>query len=103
MSTIYIDFTDIGDYEDFYAKLKEKIKLPEHFGDNLDALSDVITGELEMPLHIEFVNMTVDQLEIFEDLLLTLEDAEEEMEDFTFTYFLEQYEDDEDDLNEEEE
>ncbi|WP_343663976.1 barstar family protein [Chryseobacterium mucoviscidosis] len=103
MSTIYIDFTDIGDYEDFYAQLKEKIKLPEHFGDNLDALSDVITGELEMPLHIEFVNMTVDQLEIFEDLLLTLEDAEEEMEDFTFTYFLEQYEDDEDDLNEEEE
>lgn len=103
MSTIYIDFTDIGDYEDFYAQLKEKIKLPEHFGDNLDALSDVITGELEMPLHIEFVNMTVDQLEIFEDLLLTLEDAEEEMEDFTFTYFLEQYEDDEDNLNEEEE
>lgn len=103
MSTIYIDFTDIGDYEDFYAQLKEKIKLPEHFGDNLDALSDVITGELEMPLHIEFVNMTVDQLEIFEDLLLTLEDVEEEMEDFTFTYFLEQYEDDEDDLNEEEE
>lgn len=103
MSTIYIDFTDIGDYEDFYAQLKEKIKLPEHFGDNLDALSDVITGELEMPLHIEFVNMTVDQLEIFEDLLLTLEDAEEETENFTFTYFLEQYEDDEDDLNEEEE
>ncbi|WP_185205037.1 barstar family protein [Chryseobacterium sp. C3] len=103
MSTIYIDFTEIGDYEDFYVQLKEKIKLPDHFGDNLDALSDVITGELEMPLHIEFVNMTVDQLEIFEDLLLTLEDAEEEMEDFTFTYFLEQYEDDEDDLNEEEE
>lgn len=103
MSTIYIDFTDIGDYEDFYAQLKEKIKLPEHFGDNLDALSDVITGELEMPLHIEFVNMTVDQLETFEDLLLTLEDAEEEIEDFTFTYFLEQYEDDDDDLVEDQE
>lgn len=96
MKTIYIDFTNIGDYEDFYAQLKEKITLPEHFGDNLDALSDVITGELEMPLHIEFVNMTVDQLEIFEDLLTTLEDAEDEMEDFSFTYYLEQYEDDED-------
>jgi ribonuclease inhibitor len=95
MKTIYIDFTDIGDYEDFYDQLKEKLTLPEHFGDNLDALSDVISGGLEMPLHIEFVNMTVDQLETFEDLLLTLEDAEEEMEDFTFTYFLEQYEDDE--------
>lgn len=95
MKTIYIDFTDIGDYEDFYAQLKEKITLPEYFGDNLDALSDVITGDLEMPLHIEFVNMTVDQLEIFEDLLTTLEDAEDEVEDFSFSYYLEQYEDDE--------
>lgn len=103
MKTIYIDFTDIGDYEDFYAQLKEKITLPEHFGDNLDALSDVITGELELPLHIEFVNMTVDQLEIFEDLLSTLEDAEDETEDFSFTYYLEQYEEDEDENQTEDE
>ena len=41
---IYIDFLEIGDYEDFYAQLKEKLTLPEHFGDNLDALFDVITG-----------------------------------------------------------
>ncbi|UMQ43698.1 barstar family protein [Chryseobacterium sp. Y16C] len=101
MQTIYIDFTDIGDYEDFYAQLKEKLPLPEYFGENLDALADVITGELEMPLHLEFVNMSIDQLEIFEDLLATLEDIEDEMEDFTFTYYLEQYEDD-DENNEEE-
>ncbi|WP_426479591.1 barstar family protein [Chryseobacterium sp. CBSDS_008] len=93
MKTVYIDFTDIGDYEDFYAQLKEKIQLPEHFGDNLDALFDTVTGGLEMPLHLEFVNMTVDQLEIFEDLLTTLEDAEEEVDEFSFTYYLEQYED----------
>lgn len=100
MKTIYIDFTDIGDYEDFYAQLKEKITLPEYFGDNLDALSDIITGRLEMPLHLEFVNMTVDQLEMFEDLLATLEDAEDEMEDFSFTYYLEQYEDEDEDESE---
>ena len=92
---IYIDFLEICDYEDFYAQLKEKLTLPEHFGDNLDALFDVITGELEMPLHLEFVNMSVEQLEIFEDLLTTLEDAEDEVEDFTFAYYLEQYEDEE--------
>ena len=92
---IYIDFLEIGDYEDFYAQLKGKLTLPEHFGDNLDALFDVITGELEMPLHLEFVNMSVEQLEIFEDLLTTLEDAEEEVEGFTFSYYLEQYEDEE--------
>ncbi|MEG0760458.1 ribonuclease inhibitor [Chryseobacterium piscicola] len=103
MNTIYIDFADLGDYEDFYNQLKEKVKLPEHFGDNLDALSDVITGELEMPLHLEFVNMSVDQLEIFEDLLTTLEDAEDEMEDFSFAYYLEQYDDDDDETYSEDE
>ena len=46
-----------------------------------------------MPLHLEFVNMSVEQLEIFEDLLTTLEDAEDEVEDFTLPYYLEQYED----------
>ena len=94
MKTIYIDFAEIGDYEDFYAQLKEKLTLPEFFGDNLDALNDFISGFSELPLHIEFVNLSVDQLETFEDLLLTLEDAEEEVEDFSFAYYLEQYEDD---------
>ncbi|MPS73546.1 MAG: barnase inhibitor [Chryseobacterium sp.] len=95
MQEIYIDFVNIGDYEDFYEQLKSKLELPEYFGDNLDALSDVISGELEMPLHIEFVNMSVDQLELFEDLLTTLEDLEDEVEGFTFSYYLEQYEDEE--------
>lgn len=98
--TVYIDFTDIGDEEDFYAQLQEKLPLPEHFGDNLDALNDFLTGELEMPLHLEFVNMSVDQLEIFEDLLTMLEDIEEEQEGFSFAYYLEQYEDETEDGNE---
>ena len=95
MKEILIDFLNIGDYEDFYEQLKSKVELPEHFGDNLDALSDVISGGLELPIHIEFVNMSVDQLETFENLLLTLEDIEEETDDFTFAYYLEQYEDEE--------
>ena len=93
MKTIYIDFSEIGNEEDFFAQLREKLSLPEHFGNNLDALYDTITGDLEMPLRIEFVNMNVEQLEHFEDLLTTLEDAEDETEGFSFAYFLEQYED----------
>ena len=95
MKEIYIDFTEIGDYEDFYAQLKSKLDLPDYFGDNLDALSDSITGHVELPLHLEFVNMSVDQLETFEDLLTTLEDADDELDEFTFAYYLEQYEDEE--------
>lgn len=101
MKTVYIDFTDLGDYEDFYAQLKEKLTLPETFGDNLDALYDSLTGFVEMPLHIEFVNMNVEQLETFEDLLVTFEDADEELEDFTFAYFLVQYEDEDESEDEE--
>ena len=101
MKTTYIDFTDLGDYDDFYAQLKEKLTLPEFFGDNLDALYDFLTGFAELPLHLEFVNMSVEQLEIFEDLLVTLEDAEDELEDFSFAYFLMQYEDEEGEISEE--
>lgn len=79
--------------EDFFDQLKEKLKLPETFGDNLDALYDSITGFVELPLHIEFVNMSVEQLEDFEDLLTTLEEADEELDDFSFAFYLEQYED----------
>ena len=93
MKKIEIDFTNIGDAEEFYAELKLKIELPDYFGDNLDALSDVISGELEMPLALEFINMGVDQLETFEDLLETLEDLEDEVEGFSFSYYLEQFED----------
>ncbi len=102
MKEIYIDFAEIGDYDDFYHQLKEKLPLPEFFGDNLDALYDVISGGIELPLHLEFVNMSVDQLDTFDDLLSTLEDAEDEVEGFSFTYFLEQFED-EDDASEDEE
>ena len=69
----------------------------------MDALYDSLTGFVEMPLHLEFVNMSVEQLEVFEDLLLTLEDADDELEDFTFSYFLVQYEeeDEEGEISEE--
>lgn len=100
MKEVYIDFSEIGDYEDFYTQLKGKLTLPEYFGDNLDALFDSITGDIKLPLHIEFVNMSVDQLEIFEDLLTTLEDAEDEVEDFSFSYYLEQYDDEDEEEGE---
>lgn len=93
MKTVYIDFAEIGDFEDFYTQLKDKLTLPEYFGDNLDALHDSLSGFVELPLHLEFVNMNVSQLDTFEELLSTLEETQEEQEGFEFTYFLEQYED----------
>lgn len=91
---VFIDFSILNDYDEFYEQLKEKLNLPDFFGDNLDALYDVISGDLELPLHIEFVNMNLMQLETFEDLLTCMEDAAENVEGFSFSYFLEIYEDD---------
>lgn len=54
----------------------------------MNALCDSISGDLELPLHFEFVNMSVEQLEAFENLLSTLGRCEEdEVEDFSFSYF----------------
>lgn len=96
MKELFIDFVNIGDYEDFYTELKTKFSLPENFDEELEALTGVIKNDLEKPIHFEFVNMSVDQLEIFEDLLAALEDLEEDLVGFSFAYYLEQYEDEDD-------
>ncbi len=91
MKTVYIDFAEIGDYEDFFSEFKVKALPDQAAPDNLESLTAFVTGRSQLPLHLEFVNMSVDQLETFEDLLLTLEDAEEVADGFTFTYYLEQF------------
>lgn len=93
MEKVDIDFQEIGDIEDFFGQLKKKFPLPEYFGDNLDALADVISGDLPLPFRLNFVNMSVEQLDSFESLLEVLEDLDNEVEGFSFGYFLEQYED----------
>ncbi|MDY6026364.1 barstar family protein [Bergeyella zoohelcum] len=92
MKTVQIDFSEIGSEEDFYSALKKEVSLPEYFGDNLDALWDVLTAHIELPMRLELIELSVDQLEIFEDLIDTLEQADEETEGFEFRYYLEQYE-----------
>lgn len=91
MKTVYIDFAVIGDYEDFFDEFKTKSLPDQEAPDNLESLTGFVRRQSQLPLHLEFVNLSVDQLETFEDLLLTLEDAEEETDGLTFTYCLEQY------------
>lgn len=95
-TSIALDFCTIENYDDFYQQIAQKLDLPEFFGNNLDALYDSLTADVEMPLQIEFVNMNLNQLEEFDDLLQTMEDVENEIDDFEFSFFLETYEDEED-------
>jgi ribonuclease inhibitor len=76
METIYFDFNNIQTKKDFYKNLKEKIDLPEFFGDNLDALYDALTGMVKLPLMLFFENTTQEQIQDFGDLFETLDSAE---------------------------
>lgn len=91
-NTVYINFENIDTYGDFYTQLKEKISLPTDFDSEIESLPTLISQHNEMPLHLEFVNMSIDQLEVFEALLDILENIEDTPE-LTFSYYLEQYED----------
>lgn len=83
---VTIDFSEIHDYESFYKVLKEKLILPATFGDNLDALYDVVNGGLEMPFHLRFTNFGFDEQIRFSSLMKVLATAEKETEGFRFSY-----------------
>lgn len=84
--TVQIDFSKIQNMEAFYDELQNQINLPDYFGRNLDALYDMVSGELELPLNIHFINMNLDQLETFDSLIQTMCDLQEELEEFGFRY-----------------
>lgn len=89
MKKINIDFDNIETMDDFYAIVKKKLSLPEYFGNNLDALWDSITGEIELPVFIELKNLTLDKLDKFELLINLFEDACVELQDnFQFEYYI---------------
>lgn len=82
-----INFSKIQNMDDFYNELSNQIELPSHFGRNLDALSDVITGELSMPLTLNFENLDMDKYEEFMDLIDTLDEIPLELDGFEFNCF----------------
>lgn len=85
-----IDFYDIEDSADVYDCLERELNLPSYFGRNLDALYDVITGDIELPLELEFIHMDLIQLDEFEDLLEVLTEAAETTEGFSFVFSIRQ-------------
>lgn len=91
MNVICIDFSEIYSEEEFYAAFRAQANVPEHFGDNLDALYDFVSGDMELPVSVEFVEMKLEGLDLFMGIIETLEDAAETVEGFDFSYFMEQY------------
>ncbi len=89
MNTATFDFVRIGTIEDFYMLAEKELKLPEYFGKNLDALWDCLTGDVALPLQVQFINLTMNQLEQFDKLITLFEDAAAELGDgLSFEYYL---------------
>jgi ribonuclease inhibitor len=86
MKKVVFDFNQIPDLSAFYADFSRQFALDDHFGGNLDALWDELTGNLPLPLDIEFINLTSGRRRHFGALMLVFEEAEDELNgDLRFT------------------
>ncbi|MDS0524723.1 barstar family protein [Clostridium sp. SHJSY1] len=56
MNKIILDGTKYTNKSELHAALKEKFKLPDYYGKNLDALWDCLTGDISLPINIEWIN-----------------------------------------------
>ena len=52
MKEIIIEGALIDSKEELHKIFKEALNLPEHYGKNLDALWDMVTGEIDLPIRI---------------------------------------------------
>ncbi|MBE7028325.1 MAG: barnase inhibitor [Ruminococcaceae bacterium] len=77
MKEITIDFTSCKSGKDLHTELKNKLELPNFYGENADALWDCLTGFCETPMRVyikksklELVDVQYPMgliLEVFED------------------------------------
>lgn len=79
--------SDAKRYDDVHVWLAEKLDLPTTYGRNLDALWDCLTGYIELPLTIIWINDNDSAIDYcaFTDLL---EEASRESEQLSFSYGL---------------
>jgi len=89
MKEVIFDFDRIGTEADFYKTAGTNLELPEYFGNNLDALYDVLTGAIALPVTVRFINLSLGQLETFSNIISVFEDAAAELdEQLLFEYYL---------------
>lgn len=88
-SKYFFDFDKYASQNDFYAAFKRELQLPDYFGNNLDAVWDMLTGYIQLPVEIFFIDMSIAQTRQYADLIKVFEDAAAEApEDVKFGYYL---------------
>ena len=89
MKTIIIDFSKCKYPIDLHNEIREKLELPEWYGNNLDALWDMLTGFIETPINIKviFKPETSSEKSLKENvfkIIETFKEAAEEDEEIKF-------------------
>ena len=89
MKSVVIDFSKCKYPLDLHNEIREKLELPEWYGNNLDALWDMLTGFIETPIEITVIykpeNKAAENLK--ENVLKAIKifkEASEEDEDLKF-------------------
>jgi ribonuclease inhibitor len=83
-----LDGNKIQSLADFYDQLSGLMKLPAHFGRNLDALRDVLTADVEGPFEINWTHADNSRKLMgrdFDRVMNLLRELEEERDDFQLT------------------
>ncbi|KAA8745825.1 MULTISPECIES: barstar family protein [Paenibacillus] len=90
MSNIQIDGYHIHSKEELHQVLQNQLELDENYGRNLDALWDVLTGAVSMPLTVQWLGFEKSK-EILGDyadqVIELLRDVEAEIQGFTLELY----------------
>jgi ribonuclease inhibitor len=87
MNIVKLKSDEFSNADELHLLLKERLKLPDHYGKNLDALWDCLTGWIKLPTTIEWINFEKSKQNVGEyadRLASVFEEAENEMDGFKF-------------------
>lgn len=80
MNTYTFDFDEIDDQTAFFRDFSRQFAIESDKITDLDSLWNVVTGELSMPVEIEFIHIPGKLRRRFGALILLFDEAEEELE-----------------------
>ena len=85
---IVIDLDGVSDKEEFYSVIRDAIEIPDYFGNNLDALYDVLTEDFEeKTIVIKGIEQTADEMKDYMKKFRRLcDDVAEENEAIRFVF-----------------
>jgi ribonuclease inhibitor len=86
MKKVVFDSSHVETIQELHNELARLLDFPDHYGANLDALYDCLSGEIELPLTIVWKNYRITKSKLGKDvvkLLKVMKDFAREEPDFT--------------------